>query len=575
MQNLPPAMASFLAARKAGAKPTTPDGKTETIFGKEAAKAGLPMTPPQSTQGGVPPVTPEAGQQGLTGILDQLKQAQQTGPSVAQNQQQAQQQQLAQQAAQMAQQPQPPQQMAEGGLAGLPVKIGEFAEGGVIGYAGPQGSEVEPEEATSDIGDFFRGISGGLQDMVNKGNQRMELERAKYNAQIMPWTAVTKSERAANVRQLQNLNDQLNNLSTPAKPEGSWGEPEKRASEQNSNLNRLVNTLRSGMDETSNYTDKDSLRSSLEGLQALIPSKTSKSGTAQANVARNVVEQPKSEETLASPNLSKIMTDMQAAGFTKPDLSEMNRIYAAQKEHVENRPDFGAQDIATANKIHEMAQAQDTRQRQLAQLAASPLTPGGGARIAAVTANFEQAVAGRDAAQLRFVDAAKQAEYARQTKDLDALAKAQADMIAANQKYQEFSAQLASHMYSSDAGITAAKIAASSREEVANTRAYMAERIADLRVASALNGKTANLKDPSYVADKISDNVSKQMEEMQKNPRLGINIKTAADWINLRRQLTADEVVFWKVRGADVSGVNVGSAAPVASGKNYTFDSLK
>lgn len=572
---LPPATKLFLDSLKAGAKLQSPTGQP-TVAAQAAQSAGIipPQQPQQPQQGGVPPVTPEAGQEGLAGILDQLKQAQQTGPSVAQNQQQAQQQQIAQQAAQMVQKqgPQPTQNMAEGGLAGLPVDIGEFAEGGVIGYAGPEGSEVEAEEATSDIGDFFRGISGGLQDMVSKGNQRMELERAKYNAQIMPWTAVTKSERAANVRQLQNLNDQLNNLSASPKPEGSWGEQEDRASELNPNLNKLIVALRSGMDGASNYTDKDSLRSALEELQALVPSKTSKSGATKTDTNRNVVAPANGKAPSAGPGLASIMTEMKNSGFTPPDLSEANRLYAAKRKMLEGRPDFGAQDIATASKIQEMAQAQDDRQRQLLQMAARPLIRGGGARMAGVTANHEKAVAARDAAYLRLVDASKQAEYARQVGDLDALQKANAEIVAAQQDYQKLAANLAANMYSSQAGIKIANLNANSREEIAAER--MKGLIRELELRQSANPTESKLW------NELRDDVDRQVKGFLEN-----NFKAKreigndpAKYIELTKTFMKNAVVLAKASGRPVPPEALAflqSNAPEASGKNYTFDSLK
>jgi len=452
----------------------------------------------------------------------------------------------------------------------LPVDIGEFAEGGVIGYAGPEGSKVGAEEATSDIGDFFRGISGGIQDMVSKGNQRMELERAKYNAQIMPWTAVTKSERTANVRQLQNLNDQLNNLSASPKPEGSWGEQENQASELNPNLNKLIGALRSGMDGTSNYTDKDSLRSALEGLQALVPSKTSKSGATQA--VRNVAAPSNSEAPSAGPGLASIMTEMKNAGFTPPDLSEANRLYAAKRKMLEGRPDFGAQDIATASKIQEMAQAQDDRQRQLAQIAARPLIRGGGARVASVTANHEKAVAARDAAYLRLVDAAKQAEYARQVGDVDALQKANAEIVAAQQDYQKLAANLAANMYSSQAGIATANINANSREEIAAER--MKGLIRELELRQSANPPESKLW------NELRDDVDRQVKGfLEGNFKAKRDIgNDPAKYIELTKTFMKNAVAQAKASGRPVPPEALAflqSNAPDASGKSYTFDSIK
>ena len=460
---LPPATKLFLDSLKAGAKLQAPNGQP-TVAAQAAQSAGIipQQQPQQPQQGGVPPVTPEAGQQGLAGILDQLKQAQQTGPSVAQNQQQAQQKQLAQQAAQN----QPTQNMAEGGLARLPANIGEFAEGGIIGFGGGG-----PTTIGSAISHALPNLPSPQSDFAS--------DQAAWMEAHPEWKEPPKS-----TVQLKPGTDPLHAVNQLLAALKATKDPAEQASIKAAILQIPFRRDGSNLLSTPDHAMAPAPAPALAPAPAPAPAPAATDQAAAAQTAPQGIE---------NPSLSGIMSDMQAAGFTKPDMSELNRIYAAQKEHIENRPDFGAQDIATANKIHEMAQAQDTRQRQLAQLAASPLTPGGGARIAGVTANFEQAVTGRDAAHLQFIDAAKQAEYARQTNDLDKLAKAQADMLAANQKYQEFSAQLAGHMYSSQAGITQAQLMANSREEAARIRGDFGMQIQDLKdkiAASKLQGPT-------------------------------------------------------------------------------------
>jgi len=120
------------------AKLQTPTGPT--IAGQAAMAA----------QSAPPPAPPVAGpeQQGIAAILDQAKDA---GPTIAQNQQDAQAQKTAQMAAQMVKQSaQPPAQAqgyAEGGIANLPIEVGDFSEGGVLGYA--DGGIAEPTAASA------------------------------------------------------------------------------------------------------------------------------------------------------------------------------------------------------------------------------------------------------------------------------------------------------------------------------------------------------------------------------------------------------------------------------------------
>jgi len=547
---LPPATKLFLDLLKAGAKLQAPNGQP-TVAAQAAQSAGIipPQQPQQPQQGGVPPVTPEAGQEGLAGILDQLKQAQQTGPSVAQNQQQAQQQQLAQQAAQIVQKQdqQPTQNMAEGGLAGLPVDIGEFAEGGVIGYA----------EGGRTLGET---IYSGLSSMIPEIPDLSSMIPEEINI-FSPTRRIPSHPREEAFLAAQ---EKL------AQQKKAGVKPATQTSELNPNLNKLIGALRSGMDGASNYTDKDSLRSALEGLQALVPSKTSKSGATQA--VRNVMAPSNSEAPSAGPGLASIMTEMKNAGFTPPDLSEANRLYAAKRKMLEGRPDFGAQDIATATKIQEMAQAQDDRQRQLAQMAARPLIRGGGARVASVTANHEKAVAARDAAYLRLVDAAKQAEYARQVGDVDALQKANAEIVAAQQDYQKLAANLAANMYSSQAGIATANINANSREEIAAER--MKGLIRELELRQSANPPESKLW------NELRDDVDRQVKGfLEGNFTAKRDIgNDPAKYIELTKTFMKNAVAQAKASGRPVPPEALAflqSNAPNASGKSYTFDSIK
>jgi len=458
---LPPATKLFLDSLKAGAKLQAPNGQP-TVAAQVAQSAGIipPQQPQQPQQGGVPPVTPEAGQEGLAGILDQLKQAQQTGPSVAQNQQQAQQQQLAQQAAQMVQKqgPQPTQNMAEGGLAGLPVDMGEFAEGGVIGYA--EGGRTLGET-------IYSGLSSMIPEEMNIFSPTRRIPSHPREEAFL----------AAQEKQTQ--------------PEEAGGGKSGLKFEYapNTNIAKVINVLRAEMDRVTNPAEKAQLRAELDRLYGQLPSYAPPPAP-DGGLGALAQSGARREAAPDGPTLSGIMAEMQGAGFTKPDMSEQNRLYAADRKLRENRPDFGAQDIATATRIQEMAQAQDPRLLGLMQAAARPLIRGGGARMAEVTAKFEAAKAGRDAAYLRLIDASKQAEYARQVGDVDALRKADAEIVKAQQEYQKLSANLAANMYSSQAGITAANIAANSREE-AN-----AERVRGLLEAAGLRAALASAQKP-------------------------------------------------------------------------------
>ncbi len=143
-QKFDPALLSLMAV----AKKVTPQGQP-TVAANMLGQAGVPpqAMPPGQPPGqppGMPPGMPPQGiaqafpatpPQNMQGALDQSAAA---APSVAKNMQE---QQTAQMLAQG--QPQPPM-MAEGGIASLPIDDYEYADGGIIGYAGG---------GTSDVGD--------------------------------------------------------------------------------------------------------------------------------------------------------------------------------------------------------------------------------------------------------------------------------------------------------------------------------------------------------------------------------------------------------------------------------------
>jgi hypothetical protein len=163
--------------------------------------------------------------------------------------------------------------------------------------------------------------------------------------------------------------------------------------------------------------------------------------------------------------------------------------------------------------------------------------------MAEVTAKFEAAKANRDAAHLRLIDASKQAEYARQVGDNDTLRKANAEIVAAQQDIMKSTMTLASNMYSGQAALQAAQINADSRELVGGTK--------------------GNLKDPNYVANMISDNVTNQMKDMIQVPQIGMSLKNLTDYSALRDRLMEAEVEKFRARGADVSMVSKPSSTSV------------
>jgi hypothetical protein len=89
-------------------------------------------------------------------------------------------------------------QIRAGGIAGLPAAQEEYADGGIIGFAdgGP---------AESDIGKWWRAQAAARARGEAEMRADQDRKRARMTARIMPWEAVTPSERAQREAALKEL----------------------------------------------------------------------------------------------------------------------------------------------------------------------------------------------------------------------------------------------------------------------------------------------------------------------------------------------------------------------------------
>jgi len=135
LANLTRALDEF---KKTQASPQGPAGPTVAAQAAQAAQQAAQPSAPQPPEGqpAPPQGQPQPQQNGIASIAQNAG----TGAQI-----QAQQQQAAQQAMMAQAQQAQPQQMARGGIAGLNVhNMHGFKEGGVLGYAGPDGSGPVP-----------------------------------------------------------------------------------------------------------------------------------------------------------------------------------------------------------------------------------------------------------------------------------------------------------------------------------------------------------------------------------------------------------------------------------------------
>ena len=471
---LPPATQLFLDSLKAGVKLQTPSGQP-TVAAQMAQKAGITQPPQQPQQpGGVPPVSPEEGQKGLAGILDQLKQAQQSGPSVG----------IAQQAAAtpQPQQAQPSQNMAEGGLTSLPITVGEFAEGGIIGFdnGGPTtiGSAIShalpsfslPDEHPTETAYLAAHPDGNEPEpapaiQLKPGTDPLQVIGKLFAALKATKDPAERASISAAIQQIPFRRDGGNLLSTPAPAPPAAPAP--------------VAPIAPGSDQAVQYQ---------------------------------------------MPSLSGIMADVNRAS-PAADTSRQEALAAEQEKFLRNRPDFGAIANATATKNLQDVQGMDEQQRFLGLMSASPLTANSASRVAAETSNFNNLIMQRNAAYRVAQDANTRADFAAKEGDFATFQKAQADITAAKQKTAEINAALAGHMYTGQAGITAADINAQRGMEVANIRAQAQVDSANNRADYA--AKIAALTHPPGESSADVLNRAKYLSEQFNPMMLGSDAREA------------------------------------------------
>jgi hypothetical protein len=440
---LPPATQLFLDSLKAGVKLQTPNGQP-TVAAQVAQSTGITQAPQQPQQGGVPPVTPEEGQRGLASILDQLKQSQQAGPSVANNQQQAQVQQVAQQAQNQ------PQQMAEGGLAGLPVNMHEFAEGGIIGF-----DEGGPTTIGSAISHALPSLPSSQSDFA--------ADQAAWMEQHPEWKEPPKSTSTVQLKPGTDPLHAINQLFAALK---ATKDPAEQAS-----IRAAILQIPFEPGGAKTQTSFPNVPDHAMASAAIAPS-ANQTAPAPAPVPPAMPDVDKSVH-YNMPNISEIMSEIKKVN-PEVDTSKQEALAAEQEKFLRNRPDFGAIANATATKNLQDAQAMDEQQRFLGLMSANPLLANSASRVAAETSNFNNLILQRNAAYRIEQDANNKADFAAKAGDFTTFQAAQAAITAAKQKQAEINAVLAAHMYSGQAGITAADINAQ------RNLAVMQERMAGL-----------------------------------------------------------------------------------------------
>jgi hypothetical protein len=196
-------------------------------------------------------------------------------------------------------------QIRAGGIAGLPAAQDEYADGGIIGFA--DGGDVPDGPAESDIGKWWRAQAAARARGEAEMRADQDRKRARMTARIMPWEAVTPSERAQREAALKELD-------TPA-PMGmdSGGFQAK---------DKDTTAVGIGAPAAIAQTPPPSI-----GAVPVKARPTAKSKTNGAGIAS--ILKPKEEAVPASPASPASVTAAAGSGFVPDDYAAMGKNIAA------------------------------------------------------------------------------------------------------------------------------------------------------------------------------------------------------------------------------------------------------
>lgn len=379
----------------------------------------------QVTPAGQPTVAAQVAQaaQKPQGIMSALDQSQQAAPSVAQNMQQQQMAEAAQQMQQMQPQPpaeaQPPQpEQPAGGIASLPIPEQQYAEGGVIGYSGQEGSWVGEEEATSEAGDFFRkllsgamGSFGDIPEALRKRALAAKLGSGIVAMKPDVFESLTPRQRESRLTQASQMEAMLAALR---------GQPATRETPR----------PEAGVAEAPDTSPaaKIALNQKIQELSPQIPPPDRRG--AQSRPEEVGILTPREPQAMSASGRPTAEEAKRIAGSLVPqqDTTESQRLYDLYRSTIQGRPDFESQKAAAM----EQAYAKETGGRDMERA------------IRLLTATARQGLPGIGVEGLQYrkekdaIDAAYQQGQIAQREAAQAKAEGNiANLMAANQKISD------------------------------------------------------------------------------------------------------------------------------------------
>lgn len=250
--------------------------------------------------------------------------------------------------------------------------------------------------------------------------------------------------------------------------------------------------------------------------------------------------------------------------------AEERRLYEEQKALMANRPDTAAQRGIARQAAYDQELEYRPTEKAIASFLGGSQGLGGFARAAL---NTREVFAQRDAANKEGEQAQRDLEYAQKIGDNQGAQQALAARRSAKLKYDELTNAIASDAMKTQTGIMSNKAAiynANLDAATAKANREAQKRIAEMGgvegalfkafqdnpeeftkfIEAKAGGKTQNLKDPVYVANMVSDNVTEQMKNLDKFPKIGMKVEKVEDILAVRELLTKLEVQKMVERGA-------------------------
>jgi len=504
-----PGLSALMELQRTAAA-TTPDG-SPTVASQVAQQAQQKMQPQGIGQG------QDQGQQapqGIAGIAPNLPPEARNaavGAQIGQQQQQQAQQAMMQMAQQQtaAQKPPGPLQLAQGGIAALPAdnmhNMGRYARGGVLGFAGPDGSKVpvtaDTYTAPGDITESARITLDRILNALPGFGKRLEPEPERFSDESIKQMAAERTARADKGK--QTINDLPPEVLAAILPQGT-ARPAATPAPTAENSTVDIPEVKQPAFKTDPTTGLIAQGSNppapaATGIAKVLPTPAAKPvqlDRAGANAQLDKVAAPGMQQ----PTLESAEDIAARVKAMSPDvdMTGYNKALAEREALIKERPDFNTTAIADLTKAEEKRKALEANRvkdsaldRLIAFTANAGYRPGGGgSRVAAFDEKQQQLAQMNQQAEAMFdasIRKEKESAFATRMGDADKALALSQQAIEMRQKTDTIRAQItgqaigaAATVYNAQSHALSQQLANMSSEKIASMN--NAARATDLKL---------------------------------------------------------------------------------------------